>query len=100
MLLNVKNLYMLRHNQQTSETAGRNIYDLIDVKMLKENISYYINRQPGQAKCFDMKQQNKTFCFDTNNINYDLVCISTLFGNDFIPKIETINVKKGFQNIK
>lgn len=89
MLMPVSNLYMLRHNQETSKKFKRNIYDLINIKMLKNNISYYINNNP------DFSREN----FIVDNINYDLVCISTLFGNDFVPKIETINVKKGFQNI-
>lgn len=89
MLLPVKKLYMLRHNQQVSMQTGGNIYDLIDVKMLKSNISYYINNNPNSSK-----EQ-----FDIDRINYDIVCISTLFGNDFVPKIETLNVKKGFQDI-
>jgi 5'-3' exonuclease len=82
MLLPVKKLHMLRYNQQTF------LYDLIDINMLKSNISYYINNNPNFSK-----EQ-----FEINRINYDLVCISTLFGNDFVPKIETLNVK-GFQNI-
>lgn len=89
MLLPVKKIFMLRHNQQTSAQSKRNIYDIIDISMLKNNISYYINNNPNYAK-------EK---FDSERINFDLVCISTLFGNDFVPKIETLNVKKGFQNI-
>lgn len=89
ILLPVKKLYMLRHNLQTSIEANKNIYDLIDIRFLKSNISYYINNHPNYAK------EN----FDIDKINYDLVCISTLFGNDFVPKMETINVKQGFQII-
>lgn len=89
MLMPVKKLYMLRHNQQTSAQANKNIYDLVDIRMLKSNISYYINNHPKYAK------EN----FDMERINRDIVCISTVFGNDFVPKIETLNVKQGFQNI-
>lgn len=89
MLLPVTKLYMLRHNQQTSAQSGSNIYDLIDIRMLKSNIGYYINNHPDYAK-----EE-----FDSDRINYDIVCISTLFGNDFVPKIETMNVKKGFNDI-
>ena len=89
MLLPVEKLYMLRHNDVVSRGAGRNVYDLIDIKSLKNNISYYINNNPESSK------EN----FSIDNINYDMVCISTLFGNDFVPKIETLNVKKGFQTI-
>ena len=89
MLLPVNKLYMLRYNQQISMESGSNIYDLIDIRLLKSNISFYINNNPNSSK-----EE-----FDIDRINYDLVCISTLFGNDFVPKIETLNVKKGFQNI-
>ncbi len=57
--------------------------------MLKSNISYYINNHPDYSK------EN----FEIDRINRDIVSISTIFGNDFVPKIETINVKKGFQSI-
>lgn len=80
MLLNVENVSILRYNQQEY------FYDLINITVLKKNISYYINNEIKGT-------------FDSNRINFDLVCISTLFGNDFVPKIETLNMKKGFQHI-
>lgn len=89
MLLPVKNLFMLRYNDQTSAIEGRDMFDLIDIKSLKGNIAQYINNHPKFSK----------EAFDIDRINYDIVCISSLFGNDFVPKIETLNVKKGFQNI-
>ena len=89
MLLPVTTLYVLRHNQQTTAQKGDNIYDLVNVDLLKQNIAYYINNNPNHGK------KN----FKMENINNDIVCISTLFGNDFVPKIETLNVKRGFQSI-
>lgn len=89
MLLPVKNLSFLRHHAQNSVRFGRQIYDLIDIPVLKKNIAYYINNHQNYS-------QEK---FDINKINRDIVCLSTLFGNDFVPKIETINVKQGFQDI-
>ena len=86
MLLPVKKVHMLRYNQQLYN------YDLIDVQSLKANIAYYINNNPS------LKTKSKTQ-FDTDRITYDMVCLSTLFGNDFVPKMESLNVKKGFQNI-
>ena len=83
ILLPATSVYVLRYDQQSF------YYDLIDVTALKTNISYYINNHPSYAKTN----------FNINRINYDLVCINSLFGNDFVPKIETINVKRGFQNI-
>ncbi|AYV85431.1 MAG: putative 5'-3'exonuclease20 [Satyrvirus sp.] len=88
MLLPTKNVFMLRHNQQTS-TVQTSIYDLIDIGMLKNNMSYYINNHPSYSK----------EDFETDRIIRDIVCMSTLFGNDFVPKILTINVKSGFQSI-
>ena len=83
MILPIKNVFYLRHNQQTE------LYDLIDIRLLKENIAYYINNHPKFSK-----EE-----FDIQRVNYDIVCISTLFGNDFVPKIESLNVKQGFQHI-
>lgn len=89
MLLPVNKLYMLRHNAESTKKENKNIYDLIDIKMLKNNIGYYINNNPQFSKGN----------FDMDKINKDIVCLSTLFGNDFVPKIETLNVKRGFQSI-
>ena len=83
MLLPVDNVHVLKYEQMDR------IYNLLNVKMLKQNIAYYINNNPKSSK------EN----FDSNKINYDIVCMSTLFGNDFVPRIETINVKQGFQTL-
>ena len=89
MLAPIQKIYVLRHNQQTSEHAKTNIYDLVDIQMLKSNISFYINNHEDYPKAE----------FEINRINNDIVCMATLFGNDFVPKIETINVKSGFQTL-
>ncbi|MEM0354009.1 MAG: hypothetical protein QXW79_00370 [Thermoplasmata archaeon] len=89
MILPVEKLYLLRYNQQSSIEKKMDSYDLIDIRLLKSNISYYINNNSIYPRSN----------FDIGRINYDIVCMSTLFGNDFVPKIETLNVKKGFQNI-
>jgi 5'-3' exonuclease len=78
MLVPVDNMFVLRHNKQSA------CYDLINIKLLKENISYYINTASNSN-------------YLVSRINYDLVCLSSIFGNDFVPKIETLNVKQGFQ---
>lgn len=90
MLMPVKKLYMLRYNDQTSAYSNSNVYDLIDIRMIKGNIAYYINNHPSIVG---------KISFEIDRIINDIVCVSTLFGNDFAPKIETINVKKGFQSI-
>jgi 5'-3' exonuclease len=83
MLMPVKEIYVLQYHQQELW------YNLIDISTLKKNIAYYLNNNPKYSKA----------TFDTNRVNYDLVYLSTVFGNDFVPKIESINVKSGFQFI-
>lgn len=83
MLVPVKNIYVLRQNQQ--EMA----YDLINTKMLKENIKDYVNNNP----------EYPNGKFDMERVSYDIVFISTLFGDDFVPRLVSLNVKQGFQNI-
>jgi 5'-3' exonuclease len=86
MLLPTTNTFMLRHNKQSSDDKKCDVYDLINIQSLKENISFYINT------CTKGR-------YLTDRINNDIIFLSTIFGNDFVPKIESINVKTGFQNI-
>jgi 5'-3' exonuclease len=90
MLLPIKNLYIYKHNQQ------QDWYDLIDVKTCMENIVYYINNTDNTSD--EIRNVNR-FEGETNRVIYDLVYLSSIFGNDFVPKIESINVKQGFQNL-
>lgn len=83
MILPIKAVHILRHSQQD------NWYDLINVQTLKSNIAYYVNNHPSYSKSK----------FDTDRIIYDIVYLSSIFGNDFVPKIETISVKSDFTNI-
>lgn len=80
MLMPVKYVKMLRYDV---ESQG---YDLVDISELKQNIATYVNRQS------DIE-------YDKERLSDDIVFLSTFFGNDFVPRIETINVKRSFQNI-
>lgn len=82
MLLPVGNSYYLKFDQQKLN------YSLIDVNLLKIGIKNYIDINT-----------DKNLGFDANRVIYDIVFLSTLFGNDFVPKIETINVRRGFELI-
>jgi len=84
LLMPLNNVKMLRHNQQTKG------YDLINVFEFKENIHFYVNSHPNN------KEERE---YDRNRLVYDIVFLSTFFGNDFVPRIETINVKRSFQKI-
>ena len=89
MLLNVKNIKILRYNDQLTSKNGKTVHNLINVKALKHDLGYFVNNFPGFEK------EN----FNFNRIVLDIVCISTLFGDDFVPKIETINVSGDFEDI-
>lgn len=84
MLMPLSDIQLLKFNQQTME------YNMINIQLLKSNIAFYINE--------DVRVKSKTE-FDAKKISYDIVCLATLFGDDFVPKIETVNVKRGFQSI-
>lgn len=74
LLLPVDKCYMLKYDPQNTK------FDLINQKLLRENIGMY----------FDNKIDNKCLI-------KDIVGLITIFGNDFVPNIETLNVKEGFR---
>lgn len=86
MLLSTRNVQMLRRNQNAKDNYGKSIrsHDLIKIKELKQNIVSYVTDET------DLE-------VDPDRMAYDLVTLSNVFGNDFIPKIETLSVKQGFQ---
>lgn len=84
MLLSTPNTYMLRHNQQTS--GAKAVYDLVKIKHLKKSIGDYIQSSVEQQ-------------INTERVNRDIVFIATLFGNDFVPKMETISISNDFDAI-
>ena len=78
----VTKLSILRHNQQ------KNNYDVVDIDKLSANIYIYIN-----------KEINKDMSPSRDNCINDIVFLLTIFGNDFLPKIESFNVKYDFDRI-
>lgn len=68
------NIKILRYNQQKKE------YNTINIDLLKNRLMEY------------MKTKN-------NKNIIDLVILFTFFGNDFIPKVHSINVKSGFKQL-
>ena len=80
LLLNkqISDLQILRHNQQ------RNNYDVINVDKLGTNIFKYINKNRK---------------LDKHRVIDDVVFILTIFGNDFLPKMESFDVKHDFTRI-
>lgn len=72
---------ILRHNSQ------RKAYDVVSVNKLAENIYQYVLKKIG------------TQIPDKNSVINDIVYLLTVFGNDFVPKIESYNVKYDFDKI-
>jgi len=73
-------LNVLRHNQQ------KGIYNVIDIDMLALNMYSYVSKHIE-------KKISKTNTID------DIVLILTVFGDDFLPKIESLNVKYDFSKL-
>ncbi len=78
----VTKLTMLRHNQQKGN------YDVIDIDTLSENLFSYAVSKMGTKGIPDKDS--------TMN---DIVFLLTIFGNDFVPKVESFNVRQDFDRI-
>jgi 5'-3' exonuclease len=70
-------MYILRYDQQESAIQNSNIYGLIDIDEYRNVLADYI-----------IKINKKKY--DPIRINYDIACFSTVMGNDFVPKINTV----------
>nr|QBK89117.1 MAG: XRN 5'-3' exonuclease [Mimivirus LCMiAC02] len=75
----ITNLSILRYNQQRSN------YAVIDIKKLGENIFQHI-----------LEQINVT---DKDSVIRDISLIFSLFGNDFIPKIVSLDISYDFKKL-
>lgn len=81
----ILNLSILRYNQQQKN------YDVIHIDKLANNIFNYVNNNLDNDKL-----NNKLL---KNCVINDIVFILTIFGNDFLPKIDAFNVKYDFNRI-
>jgi 5'-3' exonuclease len=72
------NVYMLRYDQQLS-TANNPIYSIVDINVFKNILYDYILDKVDRK-------------LDKTNVIMDIVFILTVFGDDFLPKLETIRV--------
>ncbi len=81
----INEIVILRYNPQHGN------YDVINIDTLRENLCNYV------INAINLK--NLTIKLKCNNIIDDIVFILTIFGNDFLPKIESSNVKYDFTKI-
>jgi len=70
---------IMRHNQQ------KHFYNIININNLGDNIFKYVKEQLDEVV--------------KSNVIDDIVFLLTIFGNDFLPKIESFNVRNDFQNL-
>lgn len=77
MLLNIPTI-LLRYDQQKSQKEETDIYNLIDVNSFKKQLVDY---------CL-----TKIDTIDEKHIINEIVYIFTIFGDDFLPKLESIQV--------
>lgn len=82
-----ENINILRHNQQSGN------YDIINIDLLRKNLFNYV------ANSVKIDTRNTDVKFDEINVINDIVFILTIFGNDFLPKLESFNVKYDFNKI-
>ena len=77
---------IIRHNQQ------QNNYDIVDIDLLRTNLYNYV---------VNSLKMNKNINININKVSVidDIVFILTIFGNDFLPKIESFDVKYDFDRI-
>lgn len=78
----VSRLKILRHNQQKEN------YDVVDIDKLSDNLYNYV-----------VKELNIIPAPNKDSVISDIVLILTIFGNDFIPKIQAFDVKNDFDKI-
>lgn len=78
LLMTNINVMMLRYDQQQS-TDMMPVYSMIDIDMFKTILYDYVKDKINKK-------------LDKNRIIMDMVFIMTVFGDDFLPKLETIRV--------
>ena len=84
MILNIDTI-LLRFDQQKSQKSENKIFNLIDVKKFKNVLIDYCQER--------LEIKNKKILID------EIVYIFTLFGDDFLPKLESINVGEDINQI-
>lgn len=78
---NISGIKMLRHNQQSSS------YEYVDIDLACEYLYTYISNQVTRLNLIK------------SNVIMDICFIFTLFGNDFVPKIESYDISHYFEYI-
>jgi len=82
-MLELKNLILFRHDQKNSKIENGEyeyVYNYLDVNSFKKVLIDYV-------------KSKKIINFNNQKIINDIIYIFTLFGNDFLPKVESLKVE-------
>jgi 5'-3' exonuclease len=85
---NFKNTYILRHDQQLSETTKTHheVYNIIYIDLLKSTLFEYIT-----------ENLKRKININIQKVIEDIVFVFTLFGDDFLPKILSYDVNNDIE---
>jgi 5'-3' exonuclease len=83
LLTPIKHLKLLRHNQQKGN------YSVVDIEQLRSNMYKHVTN----------KLKNTKVVLDKEKVIHDIVLVLTIFGNDFLPKLESFTVRQDFDRI-
>jgi hypothetical protein len=84
---NIQNSFQIIRTNTQNETI-----DNISIDKLMESISEHILKRISESKIVD-------FEININRIIDDITLLLTLFGNDFMPRLKSLNVRNGFNII-
>lgn len=87
LLNNGSTVNILRYNQQTLE------YDTVDIDILCNNMFAYVNNEISKITKKGITK------LEINEVTNDIAFIFTLFGNDFVPKVESIDVRNNIETL-
>lgn len=88
---NINNVKIIRYDQQ------KKYFNLIDINKLSKNIFFYIKNSFQQKKL--LSSNSIIFNIKKDNVINDIVFIFTIFGNDFIPKLYSYDIKNNVKLI-
>ena len=93
-LNNGSKFVILRHNQQTQA------YDMINIDTICQNIYNYVCKNIFGSIQVDNQVDNQIDnTLNKQSVTNDVAFIFTLFGNDFIPRVESIDVRNNIETL-
>jgi 5'-3' exonuclease len=96
-MLNKKNInntfHIIRENKHNESI------DVIDIDKLMESIINHLEKRINESFSQINNGLNNLFEVDMKRVCDDIILLLSLFGNDFMPRIKSLNVRNGFNII-